>query len=236
MTAHGDIAFERFQAWADGANQGQRVSLHEMARRTGRSAATFSASRARGAVGAQHVIAYARHAGVSPVSALRACLDWPFLVDDPAPSTREWLSQMPHGVLLAECARRLDEECAQWKMPAEGTTVARWLEASVLRSKAGAANAAEAAGLTMSSYVNKKSRGTFTLEELRALAGMGGHSLRMALVAQGGLTWQEVGLDGDHRADVLARVEALELLDYLEASMGQMRRVVRATEQDKKSD
>lgn len=228
MTAYGDVAFARFQAWADEVNDGDPVTLSDMARRTGRSVAAFSAARARGTVSAAHVIAYARDVGASPVAALRTCLDWPFLVDDPAPSTREWLSQIPHSTLLAECARRLGAAGASWEMPPEGTTVMWWVEAILPRERTAAARAA--LGMSEQAYANKKNRGTFTLEELRTLAGIDGHSLRMALVAQGGLTWQEVGLDGRHRSALLKDIVPLALLEYVEASMGQMRRALRATE------
>lgn len=228
MTAYGDVAFARFQAWADEMNGGEPVTLSDMARRTGRSVATFSAARARGTVGAPHVIAYARAVGASPVETLRTCLDWPFLVDDPAPSTREWLSQIPHSALLAECARRLGASGASWEMPSGGTTVTWWVEAILPRERTAAARAA--LGMTEQAYANKKNRGTFTLEELRTLAGIDGHSLRMALVAQGGLTWQEVGLDGQYRSTLLQEITPLDLLDYVEASTGQMRRALRAAE------
>ena len=102
-----EVPFARFQAWAD-AIKGERVTFAEMARVTGATTPTYSRANAQGAVGVRHVVSYARGVGESPLEALRAALPWPFLVEDPEPSTAEWVSQSPHALILGELATRFD--------------------------------------------------------------------------------------------------------------------------------
>lgn len=233
MAAQGEASFARFQSWADLINDGERVSSRRMAAVTGHVPMTYVQAKSRDTLNPQHVITYARGIGESPVAALRAALPWPFLPQDVEPRDDEWLSQVPHEALLLELAGRLGEVRAEYAWPTEGTSVARWLEVLTPRTAGTARGVADAVGIEYRSYVTKKSRGSFTLAELRDLAAMGACSYRMALVAQGVLTWEEVGLDGGRRASVLSSVGTDALLDYVEASLAPMRRAIRRIE-DKK--
>ncbi|HAV0114394.1 TPA: hypothetical protein JFU91_002439 [Enterococcus faecium] len=218
-----EVPFARFQAWAD-AIKGERVTFAEMARVTGATTPTYSRANAQGAVGVRHVVSYARGVGESPLEALRAALPWPFLVEDPEPSTAEWVSQSPHALILGELATRFGGQPAPTPWPSGGTSVARWLDAITPRRREAIRGAAASVGIGPDVYLTKKRRGSFTLTELSGLASIGGHSARIAVVAQGVLTWEEVGLDGAERARTLAAMPSVDLLEAVEGATGQMKR------------
>lgn len=219
-----EALFERFQEWADRRSDGGHVTFADMARVTGATTPTYSRANARNALGVHHVVTYARGVGASPLEALRASLPWPFLVDDPEPSVAEWVSQSPHALILGELATRFGGGPAPTPWPLGGTSVARWLDAVTPRRREAVREAAATIGVAPDVYLTKKSRGTFTLAELSGLASIGAHSARLAVVAQGVLTWEEVGLDGGDRARTLAAMSSLDLLEAVEAAGGQMKR------------
>jgi len=226
MTRSGraEVPFEPFQVWADEHNDGKRVLLTEMARRSGRTDNAYSLSRSRGSVEVRNVIAYARGIGASPRDALRVCLDIPELGRPSKPTNAEWLSQVPYVFILQEAEERLGGR-RRGEMPAERTSVARWLEA-ISPAVGGSVKAlAEAVGMDYPGFRARRARETFAVRELRTLAVCGEGSLHMALVAQGLLTWEETGLGPAERSAVLAAESSADLFTRIASASGEMRRM-----------
>lgn len=218
-----EVPFERFQEWADRHNDGKRVLLTEMAELSGRTSNAYSSSRARGSVDVRNVIAYARGVGASPRHALSVCLDLPDLGVPTTPTAAEWLSQVPYVSILEEAESRLGGR-TRGEVAEGRTSVARWLE--VLTPAAGGSlkALAAAAGMDYPGFRARRARETFAVKELHTLAGVGGGSTHLALVAQGLLTWEEAGLDPEKRGAVLAAESDSDLFGRIASMARDMRR------------